>query len=41
MGKNKIDEATGGYYDPGYEGLDKGGIKTALVGLALLVLLSG
>ena len=36
MSKDKIDEATGGYYDPGYEGLDKGGIKTALVGLGIV-----
>ena len=36
MGKNKIKEATGGYYDPGYEGLDKGGIKTALAGLGIV-----
>ena len=36
MNKDKIDEATGGYYDPGYEGLDKGCIKTALAGLGII-----
>ena len=36
MGKNKIDEATGGYYDPGYEGLEKGGLKNVLAGLGIV-----
>ena len=36
MKKNKTNEATGGYYNPGYEGLDKDGIKTALAGLGIV-----
>lgn len=36
MKKNKTNEATGGYYDPGYEGLDKGGLKTVLAGLGIV-----
>ena len=36
MSKNKIKEATGGYYDPGYEGLEKGGLKTVLAGLGIV-----
>ena len=36
MSKNKTNEATGGYYNPGYEGLDKGGLKTALAGVGIV-----
>jgi len=36
MSKDKIKEATGGYYDPGYEGLEKGGLKTVLAGLGIM-----
>ena len=36
MSKNKTNEATGGYYDPGYEGLEKGGLKTVLAGLGIV-----
>ena len=36
MDKDKIKEATGGYYDPGYEGLEKGGLKTVLAGLGII-----
>ena len=36
MCKNKTNEATGGYYNPGYEGLDKGGLKTALAGVGIV-----
>ena len=36
MNKNEINEATGGYYDPGYEGLEKGGLKNVLVGLGIV-----
>ena len=36
MKKNKVNEATGHYYDPGYEGLDKGGLKTVLAGLGIV-----
>jgi len=36
MKKNKTNEATGHYYDPGYEGLDKGGLKTVLAGLGIV-----
>ena len=36
MSKNKTNEATGGYYDPGYEGLEKGGLKNVLAGLGIV-----
>ena len=36
MSKNITNEATGGYYNPGYEGLDKGGLKTALAGVGIV-----
>ena len=36
MKKNEINEATGGYYDPGYEGLEKGGLKNVLAGLGIV-----
>ena len=36
MDKDKIKEATGGYYDPGYEGLEKGGLKTVLAGVGII-----
>jgi len=36
MNKDKINEATGGYYDPGYEGLEKDGLKTVLAGVGII-----
>lgn len=36
MKKNKTNEATGGYYNPGYDDLDKGGLKTVLAGLGII-----
>ena len=36
MKKNEFNEATGGYYDPGYEGLEKGGLKNVLAGLGIV-----
>jgi hypothetical protein len=36
MNKDEINEATGGYYDPGYEGLEKGGLKTVLAGIGIV-----
>jgi len=36
MSKDKIKEATGGYYDPGYEDLEKGGLKTVLAGVGII-----
>ena len=36
MNKDEINEATGGYYDPGYEDLEKGGLKTVLAGIGIV-----
>ena len=36
MNKDEINEATGGYYDPGYEDLEKGGLKTVLAGVGII-----
>ena len=36
MNKDETNEATGGYYDPGYEDLEKGGLKTVLAGIGII-----
>ena len=36
MSKNKTNEATGHYYDPGWDDLERGGLKNVLAGLGVV-----